>query len=146
MTTTAPKWWNNEHDTAWQRTKAAVKRDWEQTKADLTGGGRDLNQDLTDTVKQATGNAPIPSPNTPNAPDAGDLKRHARKAEKAAGRWEDSEEHVRYGYGAGRHYKNSYPEAEGELRREWSATYPDRNYDDVRDDVQLGWNQSRRSS
>ena len=37
----------------------ALKRDWEQTKSDLPGlEGRDLNQDLADTVKQASGDEP----------------------------------------------------------------------------------------
>lgn len=27
---TNPKWWNEEHTSAWNRVKAAVKRDWEQ--------------------------------------------------------------------------------------------------------------------
>ena len=38
-----PKWWNPQtHGSAWERVKEALKRDWEQTKADLTSGGRAL--------------------------------------------------------------------------------------------------------
>lgn len=42
--------------------KEALKRDWEQTKSDLTGGkkGIDLGQEAGDTVKQATGSKPLP--------------------------------------------------------------------------------------
>jgi hypothetical protein len=49
----------------------AMKRDVEQTKNDLTGGrkGRDLDQDVDDTVKQGTGKDPIPPRNVPNASD-----------------------------------------------------------------------------
>ena len=45
----------------------AMHRDWEQTKSDLHMGGRDLNQDIDDTVSQATGKEPVPPRNMPNA-------------------------------------------------------------------------------
>jgi hypothetical protein len=48
------------------KVKEALKRDWEQTKHDLTRKGVDLNQDVADTVKQATGKEPIPPPFVPN--------------------------------------------------------------------------------
>ncbi len=36
--------------------KEALQRDWEQTKSDIPGlDGTDLDQDVSDTVKQATG-------------------------------------------------------------------------------------------
>jgi uncharacterized protein len=39
----------------------ALKRDWEQTKSDLPGlKGKDLNQDIGDTVEQATGKKAAP--------------------------------------------------------------------------------------
>ncbi len=45
----------------------ALKRDWEQTKSDLPGlEGKDLDQDVDDTVKQASGNEPTPPENQPN--------------------------------------------------------------------------------
>ena len=48
--------------------KEAIKRDWEQTKSDLTGGkkGEDLDQDVGDTVKQAAGKEPVPPRGVPN--------------------------------------------------------------------------------
>ena len=48
--------------------KEALKRDWEQTKSDLTGHkkGQELNQDVGDTVKQAAGREAIPPPGAPN--------------------------------------------------------------------------------
>lgn len=49
------------------KAKEALKRDWEQTKADLPGdAGKELDQDADDTVRQAAGKQPIPSENTPN--------------------------------------------------------------------------------
>ena len=47
----------------------AMKRDAEQTKHDVTRGrkGEDLNQNVTDTVKQGMGREPIPPKNVPNA-------------------------------------------------------------------------------
>ncbi|MBA2331902.1 MAG: hypothetical protein H0V94_03830 [Actinobacteria bacterium] len=45
----------------------ALERDWEQTKSDLPGlEGKDLDQDVDDTVKQATGNDPVPPDDVPN--------------------------------------------------------------------------------
>lgn len=45
----------------------ALERDWEQTKSDLPGlEGEDLDQDVDDTVKQATGNEPVPPEGQPN--------------------------------------------------------------------------------
>ena len=50
--------------------KDALKRDWEQTKHDLPGmEGKDLNQDVDDTVKQATGKEPTPPEDQPNRED-----------------------------------------------------------------------------
>nr|MBA3542815.1 hypothetical protein [Deltaproteobacteria bacterium] len=57
---TEPTWWKSEHTSAWDRVKGALKRDWEQTKADFTKGGRELDQDAGDTVKQAIGKEPLP--------------------------------------------------------------------------------------
>lgn len=50
------------------KVKEALKRDLEQTKHDLTGGrkGEDLDQDVPETIKQATGKEPIPPRHVPN--------------------------------------------------------------------------------
>jgi hypothetical protein len=51
-------------DDKMEDTKDALKRDWEQTKSDLPGmEGKDLDQDVDDTVKQAAGKEPVPAPN-----------------------------------------------------------------------------------
>lgn len=50
-----------------ERAKEALRRDWEQTKADVPGlEGTELDQDVDDTVNQAMGQEPIPPPNQPN--------------------------------------------------------------------------------
>lgn len=61
-----PKWWNARNDSAWERVKAAFKRDWDQTKHDLGGHEPDTDQNVTDTLKQATGKEVIPPRRTPN--------------------------------------------------------------------------------
>ena len=44
--------------------KDALKRDWEQTKHDMPGmEGKDLDQDVDDTVKQAAGAEDVPARN-----------------------------------------------------------------------------------
>ena len=44
--------------------KEALKRDWEQTKADMPGmEGKDLDQDAHETVKQAAGAERVPDRN-----------------------------------------------------------------------------------
>jgi hypothetical protein len=49
------------------RVGEALERDWEQTKSDLPGlDGKDLDQDVDDTVKQAAGKERVPSDNEPN--------------------------------------------------------------------------------
>ena len=51
-----PSWWSDEvHGSAWERAQEAMRRDWAQTKHDLHLGGHEMNQSLTDTLKQAAG-------------------------------------------------------------------------------------------
>ena len=45
----------------------ALERDWEQTKSDLPGlDGKDLDQDVDDTLKQGAGKERVPDENEPN--------------------------------------------------------------------------------
>jgi len=45
----------------------ALKRDWEQTKADLPGlEGKNIRQDVGDTLQQAAGKKPAPPESKPN--------------------------------------------------------------------------------
>ncbi|HEY0194525.1 MAG TPA: hypothetical protein VGC42_25610, partial [Kofleriaceae bacterium] len=103
-----PHWWNNEHTSTWDRVKAALRRDWEQTKADVSSHhGAELNQGVADTVKQAVGTAPVPPGNQPIADD----------------KWEDVEVGHRYGVGARQHHGATDPDwndrVEAKLKTEW---------------------------
>ncbi len=82
MTKAAPGWWTEKHTSNWDHVKAALERDWEQTKADFsTSSGEKLNQNVADTVKQAVGSAPIPPLDVKTRPT--DLKVAVENAEKA---------------------------------------------------------------
>ncbi len=118
-----PAWWTTEHDSAWERTKAAFKRDWDQTKHDVGGTEPDTAQGVKDTVKQAAGKEAIP----PRGQPAFD------KAEPA----------YRFGHGARAHYGKDYAtwddEVEGVLQSDWGATYPDRDWDEDAKYIRQGW-------
>ena len=120
-----PKWWNEEHESTWTRVKAAMKRDWEQTKADVSSKGQELDQDVDDTVKQAAGKQPIPPMGVPNPDD--DFKRN--------------EAAYRYGVGAREHYGTSDwdDRLEGKLKEEWGDLKTGRTWDEVKAAVRRGW-------
>src|SRR6185503_16429976 len=96
-------WWNREHDSAWDRVKAAFRRDWEQTKHDFGADKPDLNQNVDDTVKQAAGKEPIPPAGVPN--------------------FEEYEPAFKFGYGARQYYGSRFnqwnPELEESLKRDY---------------------------
>jgi hypothetical protein len=128
MTTTTyhnPTWWSTDEDSAWERTKAALKRDWDQTKHDFGGNEPDTDQQLGDTVKQAAGKEPIPP-----------------RREQT---FEDVEEACRFGVGAHTHYGPDYPEWDDELeailREEWQNTESSRrkSWEEDREAIQYGW-------
>ncbi len=109
-----PIWWSLAPSSAWVRVKEAVRRDWEQTKHDISRrDGQALNQTLTDTVLQAIGSEAIPSNDRPNLP-------HTH------GEWESIERALRFGYSARSHYGSLYPAWTGELEsllaRDWDRT------------------------
>lgn len=158
-----PNWWNEQiHGSAWERVKAAMQRDWEQTKNDFMPGAPDLNQDVDDTVKMATGNAPIPPPGAVTPPSKGEVKAEIKasdteirdliKAKHADGvtggrsPWRDVQVPVAYGFAAKNHYSKKYPswdvELERQLRGEWETGNKDRKWDDVRDHVRTGFTSS----
>ena len=118
-----PNWWTPENDSAWDRAKAAFKRDWDQTKHDLGGKQPDTDQQATDTVKQAAGHEAIPPRGQPTFD----------KAEPA----------YRFGYGARSHYSKSHshwdPILESELKRDWETTNPDRKWSEDREYVKSAW-------
>ena len=172
MTTEASKntqWWKDTNTSAWDRVKEALRRDWEQTRSDFSGGkkGKDLNQDAGDTVAHALGNKPIPPGDTPNPPDAQGVEMGARdhddagfllgqQAEVGARRsapvddvmlWEDAQLPLRFGYGAGSHYGGMWNDtSEAQLRKDWEESYPGESWDEARELAQRGWNHARMRS
>ena len=118
-----PTWWTTEDDSAWDRTKAAFQRDWDQTKHDLGGDEPNTNQKIGDTIKQAAGKESIP----PRGTITFDQAEHA----------------YRFGYRAHSHYGQKYQEWDEDLeqilRREWSNTYPNRKWDEDAEYIQYGW-------
>jgi hypothetical protein len=130
-----PKWWSEKHTSAWDRVKAAIKRDWEQTKADLSSKGRELNQDVGDTVKQAAGKQPIPPAHVPNPPDIESGK---------DGEWTRDESSYRYGVGAREEYNSDWDDrVESKLREEWDDLKSGRTWDEVKSAVRRGWDRAR---
>ncbi len=135
-----PSWWGGKHTSTWDRVKEALARDWEQTKADFSNEyGKDLEQGVTDTVKQAIGSAPIPAPHqkTPHPPGV----------TATPARWSDAEAAIRYGYAASNHYASDHQwndEVESKLAREWSGLYPERSWSESRGSVRYGWERARR--
>lgn len=131
-----PQWWTNEHSSTWDRVKAAFKRDWEQTKADFSSSaGRDIGQDVGDTVKQAAGKQAIPPLSQPNPDDA-------------SRSWERDEPALRYGYGARSHYQSSHADwddrLESKLKEEWNDLKSGRTWDEVKSSVRRGWDNARQ--
>jgi hypothetical protein len=118
-----PNWWTKDHDSSWDKVKAALQRDWDQTKHDLGGKQPDTDQQVSDTVKQASGKEAIPRRGQPTFD----------KAEPA----------YRFGYGARSQYGKKYstwsPELESQLRNEWSGLYQD-DWDQNSNYVKAGWN------
>jgi hypothetical protein len=125
-----PKWWTAENDSTWERTKAAFKRDWDQTMHDIGGNRPDLDQDVDDTLKQAAGKQAIPPRGQPN--------------------YDEAEPAYRFGYGARSHYSHEYPawndELEGRLKGDWRESYPSRDAYWARDlaAIRYGWDYAER--
>ncbi len=130
-----PDWWTQRETGAWERVREALERDWEQTKADLSGkaAGHDLNQQVADTVKQAAGTEAIPPIDVSNcAPDAFDAEEAFNHVEPA----------FRYGVGTGsRSAEDQEWDAmlEQELSVEWVALAPMRPWVESKKHVRRGW-------
>lgn len=124
-----PTWWNSAHTSGWERTKDALRRDWEQTKADLSKGGHDLNQDVGDTVKQSMGKEPIPPGNRRNPPSS------TRQD------WDEYEPAVRYGFGARHHYgaQEWNDDLEKKLRKDWDDGGQPSTWERMKAAVRRGW-------
>jgi hypothetical protein len=127
-----PRWWTEDHTRGWDRVKEAFRRDWEQTKADLSKTkGQKLDQQVGDTVKQAMGKETIPAPGQPN---------------NTAG-FEKVEDAYRYGYGARMYYgsaKNDWDDdLDEKLEEEWMELGRPQGWDDARPFVRQAWSDGR---
>ena len=136
-----PKWWSEDkHGSAWNRVKEAMKRDWEQTKSDIHVGGRDLDQDVNDTVKQAAGKDAIPPKYVANEP-GGTPKNKAS--------WDDVEGPMRFGFGARQQYGSQHADwdekLETTLKTEWeeAKSTTKRGWNDVKQHVHNGYDRAR---
>ena len=120
-----PNWWNQNHESAWERAKAAFKRDWDQTKHDLGGHEPDTNQQIDNTTRQAAGKEAIPP--------------------RGVRTYEDAEPAYRYGFGARSQYEDEYPEwddeLEARLKGEWEEIAPARKQTWMQDRaiIRRGW-------
>jgi hypothetical protein len=119
MTHKKPTWWTGEHDSSWDRVKAAFRRDWEQTKHDFGADEPDLDQDVDDTVKQAAGKQPIPPPGVPN--------------------FEEYEPAFKFGYGARQHYGSKFSQWNDDLETNLKRDYGEKDWNVCRRAVRRGW-------
>ena len=124
-TNTNPSWWTDEHASAWDRVKAALKRDWEQTKSDFTTKGKDLHQNAADTVKQAVGARPVPPIAESNV-----------KLGNMLATWD--EDVFRFGAGARHQYGTRYPLWSDSLEEELERDYRGGTY-------KTSWGEARAS-
>jgi hypothetical protein len=133
-----PRWWSEEHRSAWDRVKEALRRDWEQTKSDLHLGGTDLNQDVDDTVKQAAGTQPLP---------VGPSVRPAATAGTFEDDWDRVEDGLRYGYGARQQYGRDHAEwndrLEATMKEEWRDLKTGQTWEQAKAAVRRGWDRAR---
>jgi hypothetical protein len=120
-----PNWWNQENDSAWERAKAAFKRDWDQTKHDLGGHEPDTDQKIGNTTRQAAGKEAIPPRGVPT--------------------YEEVEPAYRYGFGARSKYGAEHSEwddeLEARLKGEWETIAPARKLTWMQDRaaIRRGW-------
>jgi hypothetical protein len=125
-----PNWWNTQHESAWNRVKAAFKRDWDQTKHDFGAHRPDTDQNVGDTVKQAAGKEPIPPRGMPT--------------------YEDTEDAYRFGYGArfeyGKRFNRWDDQLEAQLKQDWNETYRGREWAGSRDSIRRAWEYEDRQN
>ena len=137
-----PSWWNDKHTSAWEKTKDAFHRDWEQTKADFSKSkGQELNQNAADTVKQAAGKEVVPPDHVANAKPRHDGKTHED--------YEAAEPALRYGYGASSQFaehKSWDDKLESKLSTDWDNLKSGRTWDDVWTHVRSGFERARKQS
>lgn len=136
-TNARPAWYTDEDDTAWGRVKAAFQRDWTQTKHDFGANAPNLDQQVGDTISQATGSKPVPpgKAKTPHS-TAGTLDAYN----------DDDEPAYRYGYAASRHFEADWDDVtESELQRDWDETEWERRRNAIRRGWDFGRNENFRN-
>ena len=126
----SPHYWQpDKHGASWANVKGAIERDWEQTCNDFGAGGRNLNQQVADTLKQASGSVVLPNLNEVNPPNL-----------RA---WDQIEPAVRYGYGAREQYGAQFKDWDAKLERrlasEWDEGQTGQKFATVRPWVRHGW-------
>ena len=120
-----PAWWTAANETAWDRTKAAFKRDWDQTKHDVGANQPDTQQNITRTINQAVGTEVIPPRGVAN--------------------YDDLEPAYRFGHGAYDNYSLTFlqwdQDLEDRLEADWDTTDPLRvkNWTEDREAIRHGW-------
>lgn len=118
-----PTWWTDENDSAWERVKSAMKRDWDQTKHDLGGKEPDTNQKIGNTTRQASGKEVIPPRGQPT--------------------YEELEPAHRFGHGARSKYGAEYPDwdddLEDRLKDDWKSVDAKRSWEKDRAAIRYGW-------
>ena len=131
-----PNWYTESDDSAWSHIKEAFRRDWQQTEHDFGANASNLNQQIGDTLGQATGSKPIPPGNmpTPHAP-------------KASSYHDEDEPNYRYGYAAYRHFvaeseapDDAWENSEETIRNEW---HNPSEWEQRRDAIRRGWDYGR---
>jgi hypothetical protein len=125
-----PSFWTDEQQSAWDRVKEALHRDWIQTKADFgLKGGAELDQTAKDTMKQAAGKEPI-----------------ATTVEGRIG-WEHARHAMRLGHGAATFWSWEATwtgELESRMRGEWDALENGVPWEQARPLVLRGWEMGRK--
>ena len=120
-----PTWWTKETDSSWDHVKAAMKRDWDQTKHDFGGNEPATNQKIGNTVRQAEGKEAIPP--------------------RGESTYQDVERASRFGYGARTKYGKLHTtwndNLEAELKSEWEQVEPNRKETWMQDRaaIRYGW-------
>jgi hypothetical protein len=145
-----PSWWKDTHTSVWERVKGAMKRDWEQTKADvhlndgassrhvpsptyLNDAGTDLNQDIVHTLKQVVGIEIIPPQGVAHR-ESGDVFSTAEPA---------------YRYGVGLSTQHATQEDwsqdfEVTVAEEWIQLDMEQPWEEAKTHVQRGFEGNRR--
>jgi hypothetical protein len=130
-TTKQPKWWNEQHTSAWERMKGALHRDWEQTKADFSNKGRELNQNAADTIKQVAGAERVPPDSQANV-----------KVGTMSADWPHVEPDYRFGVGARVQYGKDHPtwddSLEGQLRSDWGDD-DDSSFENAKTNIRIAY-------